>query len=202
MRRLTTIVVLLAGLALGSPAAAQPAGESTARASHSWLWPDHAKLQYAGNLGLASVGLGYSYLGAVLETDLYAGWVPGYIGEPIFTAAIKQTYLPFELRPASPLVIRPLTVGVWASYTFGDDYYLVLPDYYPDPYYSWSTAIRVGLFIGGSLGIEQDLGAFESVSAYYEVGTTDLAANVYRESPAVVGLDGLLNIAFGLKLGF
>lgn len=54
--------------------------------------PDHIKLQYAGNIGILSTGIGYSFFDNKIQSDLFYGYIPEFIGGAnIHTISNKNT---------------------------------------------------------------------------------------------------------------
>lgn len=173
---------------------------SSAAAAEGVL-PDHAKLQFAGDIGFLSAGPGWSWWKGKAETDLLAGWVPEAIGgDDLFTLTAKQTFLPWRLAWDSGWRVEAITFGLFAAYTFGEDYWLFQPGHYPDGYYTYSTALRLGLFAGGGAGFE--LSGETRLDFYYELLTTDFALYAHLENPDVVPFFHAFNLALGAKVSF
>ena len=64
------------------------------------LIPDHYKIQFAGSIGVVSIGTGWTYgKKQQWETDIMLGFLPKFESEhnkAVFT--LKQSYLPWRLR--------------------------------------------------------------------------------------------------------
>lgn len=60
----------------------------------AWYEPDYAKMQFAGNLGVLSVGVGYQLFNKVVYTELLYGYVPVSISKAneIHLISIKNTF--------------------------------------------------------------------------------------------------------------
>ncbi|MHB9028278.1 MAG: hypothetical protein ACYC9O_05880 [Candidatus Latescibacterota bacterium] len=140
-----------------------------------WLIPDHARLQFAGNMGLFSVGLGYSLFHEKLESDLFYGYAPARnCGVPVHHITQKNTLLPAAI--STPwLRWTPVTAGVHFLLKAGNNSrgtWLVLPGRYPERYYS-PTSFHVLLTAGTILDITGP-GFLRHTGVYFEAGTTAL----------------------------
>ena len=75
------------------------------------LVPNQATLQYAGSIGLMSVGVGWHYgKNQHWETELLIGFVPRYHTESVHTTfTIKERYVPWHCSLNKHLTLQPLT---------------------------------------------------------------------------------------------
>lgn len=62
--------------------------------------PTHAKIQYAGNMGLLSFGTGWDYgKRNQWETDILLGFIPKYSSKKTkVTMTLKQNYMPWSIN--------------------------------------------------------------------------------------------------------
>ncbi len=166
-----------------------------------WFVPDQAALQLAGSIGLLSAGPGWGFLEDTLEAGLLLGWAPPAVaGEDFLTVSLKGQWHPFRLDWRG-WTMRPLTVGLLLSYTFGDAYYVALPDRYPDGYYWFKTGLRPALLVGGSVGRPVPALGLRRLEGYFELVATDYRLLHFLRSPATVRT-GLFSLALGAKLRF
>lgn len=183
-------------------AIAQEAGLS--EKSGKWYFPDHIKLQFAGNIGFMSGGPGYISRNRTLETDLMFGYLPQkFGGDALVSITSKISYSPWRIPLRNTFNIVPFSLGFYMSYTFGPQFDTKWPSYYPEGYYWWATAIRPGAFIGGKAG--KDLQLFKrkrAMELYYELGTYDLLLISYVQNTGYLKFGDILNLAFGVKMGF
>lgn len=165
--------------------------------------PSNAKLQFAGNIGLLSLGPGWRFAGEHLDLDLLVGWAPPMDGpESIWTTSLKLTYWPWDLDLGKQWRLRPLSVGALGTFTFGDEYFVTQPDRYPNDYYRFSTAVRFGAFVGASVGRELDLQPIDRADLYLEIGTTDAEALVVFKNLHSLPFTSAFHLALGLAVGF
>lgn len=197
MTRATATAAL--AVALASPCGAL-GGERDERRRH-WAVPDQAKVQLAGNVGFVSPGVGWSWLDRRLEADLFFGWVPRQVGgESIVSLTGKLTLAPWRLRPGSGWSLRPLTAAVLLTYTFGDEYFLRLPDHYPHGYYSAATALRSALALGASVGRRQ--WGLQELGVYAELVALDAMLALWIANPSGLGPDDVVSLALGVRAAF
>ena len=100
------------------------AGDSTQSCRRHWLIPDFGMGQYAGSIGMISIGPGYYIAGRKVELSLLAGYTPSPYGSDLLTGTLKLTYKPFNVRFDGGWSSSAIHMGVYASQTFGSNYWL------------------------------------------------------------------------------
>lgn len=202
MRRLL-ILLLLAGLA---PARAQSDLTEAPSKPLPWYRPTHLIGQTAGGMGMVALGAGYDFWRTRGEVDLLVGLVPKkYAGSTLSVGTAKFLYSPYTVPLGETLQLRPLTVGVYLSYTHG-----TINDedrgQYTKGYYWFSSDTRFGPLLGGRLTYfrpgtsQRTLG--QRISAYYELGTNDLYLVSYYLNTKALSPADLLTLGLGLKVDF
>jgi len=194
MRKLRTY--LLFG-ALCAPAATRAAASDSLPARRWWV-PDHARLQFAGNIGFISGGFGYTNRKRRLEGDFYYGYVPRSVGGiAIHTVSSKLTWFPLRPLKAGRYEIRPLSAGILVAYTFGRQYFLFSPPHYAFDYYKFPTALHFGVFAGGDLS--RRISPAHRLGLYYELGTTDKLMGSYVPNMRSLSPADIFSLALGLR---
>jgi len=169
-----------------------------ADAQRAWYLPDQLELQFAGEIGFLSPGVGYNWLEDRLEADALFGWVPAAVGGiDVYAATLKVTYLPFALGEHPR--IEPLTVGIFGTYAFGDQFFLYPPSQYPEHYWRFQTALRFGGFFGAAASLP--VGRMR-VRLYGELMMHDLDFLRWTSDTESVSLVDVFAAALGLKLFF
>lgn len=140
----------------------------------SWYEPDYVKAQFAGNIGLFSVGAGYQLFDKVLYSELLYGFVPKSASKAdnIHLITIKNTFPIYRKKISENLTITPIA-GITTTLDIGTNSFTTLPSKYPDGYYL-PTAVHFTLF-GGAL-IHKDFKKpkiFKGVDFYIEFGTVE-----------------------------
>jgi hypothetical protein len=186
-----------AAVALVALAAAAEAGAVEDR--RPWYAPDQLKLQFAGNVGFLSPGVGYAWAGRRVEADLFFGWVPRAVGgEDIVSFTAKLTWLPWEVDLGRRWFLRPLSTGLQLTYTLGDEYFVTLPSKYGPGYYDHPTALRAGVAFGGALG-RKGSGAIRELSVYAELVALDLMLVAWARNRETIGPTDVFSLAIGLR---
>lgn len=175
------------------------------REKWSGLIPTYFKLQYAGNMGLLSLGTGWDYgKRNQWETDIMFGVLPQYSSNHTkLTFTLKQNYMPWSYSLKNNFSLEPLACGLYFNTVFGDEFWVEEPDRYPKGYYGFSSKIRTHVFLGQRLTYEfknhNRFSHYRSLTFFYELSTCDL----YLVS--AVGNNYLrprdyLSLSFGLKM--
>ncbi|MDF7812498.1 hypothetical protein [Hymenobacter sp. YC55] len=207
MRQFLTLLLLSAATpAIGQVSATAPVAQAVE--ARPWYRPNHVQVQTAGGMGLIAAGVGYTTLRDRLEADILVGYVPEkHAGSTLSIATAKLLYTPYTVPLSDKFVLRPLTIGIYGSYTHGtinDE----VKGQYTKGYYWFSTDTRIGPLLGGRLSYLRPTATptdrQRRISAYYELGSNDLYlvslfsnANRKSLSPADV-----LTLGLGLKMDF
>lgn len=168
------------------------------------LIPTHQKIQYAGGMGVVSVGLGWDYgKSNQWETDVLLGYLPRYsTKEAKLTFTLKQNYFPWTKAINDKFSVNLLSCGLYVNTIFNGEFWVNEPDKYPDGYYSFSTKMRFNIYLGQriTLNIPPEKRIFtKSVSLFYEISSNDLyIASAFTNS--YLGPKDYLRLSFGLKL--
>ncbi|MBQ8223915.1 MAG: hypothetical protein IJZ86_00930 [Bacteroides sp.] len=169
------------------------------------LIPTHMKLQYAGNMGLISVGTGWDYgKRNQWETDLLFGILPKYQSDCTkVTFTIKQNYIPWSLQlRESRFSVEPLSCGLYLNTVFGDEFWVREPERYPKGYYGFSSKVRINLFLGQRITFDIDPQRrffAKALTLFYEVSTSDLYL-VSAFTNSYLKPKDYLSLSFGIKL--
>ena len=148
--------------------------------------PNVAVVQYAGNIGMFSVGVGWEYGKEKWLTEVLLGYVPHYHHtQSLNTLTLRQYYSPWNINIPIPLLkkgqlkLTPLTVGVRANIVlFDGDFWTDEPrSHYGGSYYRFSTRVRFSFTTGHRLTYEfpEDWKRWgEGVEMYYEFSSNEL----------------------------
>ncbi|MEG1616598.1 MAG: hypothetical protein RR339_06775 [Bacteroidales bacterium] len=168
------------------------------------LIPKYVKVQYAGSMGLVSVGPGWEYgKRKNWETDLFLGFLPAYQdARAKMTFTLKQNYIPWNFRiKESRWSVEPLACGMYVNSMLDKRFWGTEPEKYPNNYYKFSTKIRFHIYAGQRISFDFDKrqALRKSITAFYEISSCDLyiisaATNKYL-SPK-----DYLSLSFGIKV--
>lgn len=167
------------------------------------LLPDFAKMQMGGYVGLIAPGLGYSFFADHLNTTLFYGFTPAFVGGTnIHVIAWNLSWRPAVVPLAEVWDWTPVYVGAGLLYAFGDGLFIRTPKRYPGGYYR-PTGLR-GLF---HLGTEVRLFANEqrfpqAHALFAEVTALDHSAYVWLKNEHGASLLDVLSSSIGYELTF
>ena len=153
-------------------------------------------LQYAGNLGLVSGGLGYSLFKDKVRLGLFYGYVPKVFStKAIHTLALKGTLNVFKSRAGQD----KLYIGTTLNMERGNNSFLKLPDKYPKGYYQ-TNAFHFTVFTGVKSFFAVHDRKLKGVEPYIECGTVD--TYLYYCLSEKLSLFKILSLSAGLNLKF
>lgn len=98
------------------------------------LKPTHMKWQYAGGMGLNSVGVGWDYgRRCQWETDFLVGFLPAKYAEKFrLTFTVKQNYIPWSICFKEHWMAEPFYCGLYITTIAGDEFWKKEPGRYPN----------------------------------------------------------------------
>lgn len=168
------------------------------------LIPTHAKLQFAGNMGLLSLGTGWDYgKRNQWETDVFFGVLPKYQSKRTkLTFTLKQNYMPWSIDLGRQFSVEPLACGMYLNTVFGDEFWVHEPDRYPKGYYGFSSKIRTHVFLGQRITYDIDPRrryTAKSITFFYEISTCDLYLISAFTNKYLKAKD-YLSLSFGIKM--
>jgi hypothetical protein len=168
----------------------------------SWYVPDYVKTQFAGNIGLISVGAGYQLFNKVLYTELLYGFVPKRVSkaENIHLITIKNTFPIYRKEIGKNLTITPIA-GFAATLDIGTTTFTTLPSKFPDGYYV-PTAFHATLF--GGIMVHKDFTKpkiFKGMDFYVEIGTVE-SYLWYAITSSVVDFSTIFSADVGVNFYF
>lgn len=166
------------------------------------ILPDYYKLQYAGGIGFLSAGIGYGFLKERIEISYFYGYVPEWFSENnLHSVSIQLTGKPFKLNTNDKTEYYPLNIGLFLHHTFGSEYYIILPDHYPDDYYWWGSGRAGGLFIEGQFKytFNTSRNMFSKIGIYYRIVTRGIYVTS-KYSNSSIPLEDIFSLGLGIVI--
>jgi hypothetical protein len=164
------------------------------------LVPDFAKLQSGGFAGQFSAGLGYSAFDDIVNLTALYGYTPGFDGRAVQSLHVTLAFRPLEANYGR-LRLVPAYFGVGGLVTWGEGYFIELPERYPDDYYR-----ATGLHYTAHLGLGVDWlprrGDVERHGVYFELTTIDSFLSAYLKNRELVRLRDVLSSGLGYRIAF
>lgn len=132
------------------------------------LKPDYINLQYAGNIGLGSVGLGYISNNEKHHLGFNYGYLPPFVNNvKVHTFTLKGAFQ-FKKHKLSEKASLNAYLGTHLLYSATSNTFVKWPSYYPDDYY-FTNAIHLAPFLGVKINARKTINRF----SYVEIGTLD-----------------------------
>lgn len=171
----------------------------------SWnkLIPSYTKLQYAGNMGLLSGGIGWSYgKNKQWETDLLLGFLPKYDSKSAkFTLTLRENFIPWKKHMWDQFYIEPLACGIYLNTVLDGEFWVSQPDRYPQGYYWFATKLRINAYVGQRFTYKikpSKRFLSHSITFYYELSTCDYYV-IQKIHNSYLTFPDYVSLSFGLK---
>lgn len=167
------------------------------------LIPNRFSLQYAGDIGMVSAGIGWCYgKRGQWGTHVFLGYLPkNHTPSSYWSFTVKQVYTPWSLPVGKKLTVRPLYGTFFINSILSDEFWTKEPDRYPKGYYGFSSRIRFHLGIGQKVTFlvpAHKRFLAKKISLYYEVSTCDLYVR-QRILSKTIPLKDIICLAVGVQ---
>ena len=172
---------------------------------HTALIPKYIKAQFAGSIGMVSVGLGWDYgKNRRWETDILMGLVPRLESNRAkMTFTLRENLVPWDVAIGrTPISFSPLRASAGVNAIIGHEFWPKNPERYPEGYYFFSTKFQfvVGFGQQWTLNIgDERRRLWKSIGVFYDLSTNDkyvLSGFGNRE----VGFFDVFHLDIGVKL--
>lgn len=194
--RVILLVSMLSGCAADS--FAQP-NDSTR--SRRWYVPHFIPVQFAGNIGFLSAGIGYSTRVHNYHVSLLYGYVPKSMAHTyIHTIALKNTFPIMRYALKNNQILVPY-VGLGASVELSGNSFFRQPARFPESYYDFPKNIHALVYVGAKVQhLFQDPAiGIRGVEFFGEAGTIDLYI-WYKTMSQEIKLNEIFTLALGANL--
>jgi hypothetical protein len=167
------------------------------------LIPNRFSLQYAGDIGMVSAGIGWCYgKRGQWGTHVFLGYLPkNHTPSSYWSFTVKQVYTPWSLPVGKKLTVEPLYGTFFINSILSDEFWTKEPDRYPKGYYGFSSRIRFHLGIGQKITYlipANKRFLANKISLYYEVSTCDLYVR-QKFLSKTIPLKDIICLAVGLQ---
>jgi hypothetical protein len=157
-------------------------------------------IQYAGSIGLFSVGGGATFAHEKLDVGLMYGFLPKSSGGPVHTATIKLAYSPFHLRLNPGFSATPITAGAFFAQHFNNFLSTSWDAKYPKGYYWWPRNFRQHIFLRTAIAIHPGMERIDKFNLYLEMNTNDLYLYSYLPNTQGIRLYDILFFGLGMQI--
>ncbi|MFA8299258.1 MAG: hypothetical protein ACEPOV_03775 [Hyphomicrobiales bacterium] len=166
--------------------------------------PDYVRIQFAGQVGMISVGPGWNFLDKKIKTEVFYGYLPvRYSTAEVNTLGIKTSYLPISLKregffnKISPYVLASINMTI----SDGSKTFIKNPNNFPKGYYS-PTSIRISPGIGINMTHDLKEGYYiKDLDLYFETVTNNVYLD-YLFTNRTVKVNDVFSLAIGVRVGF
>lgn len=166
------------------------------------ITPHHVQLQYAGNIGMVSAGIGYNLANDKIHVTLMDGFTPASIaGNNINVVALKGSYDIVSLPVLRTRSIVPYAGLATTFETSGNGVYKKLPERYTDRKYYQMSAFHLNVFAGAKLQLPVGARDRQRLELYAETGTVDSYIYYYFKNSALDFTD-MFSMALGVSYHF
>ena len=169
------------------------------------LTPNIGVLQWAGDIGVVSAGLGWDYgRNNHFETLILAGYLPKWSFEHrTLTFTVKENWIPFRIG-SDNISYKPLVLTAYMNSIFNDEFWTKEPDRYPSGYYWFSSRMRLAVGAGQRLSFDipyEHRRLHDTASLYYELSATDfyLISAVRNKS---IRITDIIHLGIGIQYTF
>ena len=164
--------------------------------------PDYLKLQFAGGIGFISMGIGYTFFKQKLDVSYFYGYVPKFFStDDLHSVSLQLTAKLLRFKVNQNIELMPLNIGWFIHHSFGSEYWIKLPEHYPDEYYWWSPGRNSGVFLGGEIRTKllSNKTPASGTAFYFRVGSRGLyiASKVGNSS---ISLNDIIELGFGIAV--
>ena len=203
MKRFAISLCLALSLGIHAAAAVADSLVDEAVAARSWLVPNHLVVQNAGNMGLLAAGVGWGYgRKRQWETQLLVGFVPkSETDHAKPTLTLKQNFIPWNRPLAAGWRMAPLTCSGYINTVLSHEFW-GRSHRFSNSYDGLSSHFTASIALGQRVTRHFAPGRglpFQSVSAFYEVSTYDVAL-IDCLSNRSVSLWSTIGLSLGLSL--
>jgi len=159
-------------------------------------------LQYAGGIGFLSAGVGYTFVDHRIDVSAFYGYVPTWFTvDDLHSVSLQFTAKLIRIKASESIEILPLNIGWYLHHTFGNEYWVKLPDNYPDEYYWWSPGRNAGIFIGGEIKTKllANKTPASGMAFYVRAGTRGLYLSS-KVGNSSIPITDIIELGFGVAL--
>ena len=166
-----------------------------------WYLPDFVPVQFAGNIGFVSAGIGYSTRVRNYHFSLVYGYVPKSVARTyIHTLAIKNTLPITRYALKNDQILIPY-VGLGASIELSGNAFFIQPAHFPESYYDFPKNLHALLYAGAKVQrlFANPSRGLRGVEFFAEAGTIDLYI-WYKAMSNEIKLNEIFSVALGVNL--
>ena len=174
---------------------------------HKWYKPNHTVVQFAGDVGMFSSGIGFQSKKKHFQYQFTLGYVPKeYVDKKnnLYTINSLFHYTPlfFNLKEIH-VRVSPLILSIGGSVSIGKQFTKYNDSNYPQGYYWWPNSVRIICSVGhaGRIDLSNVFNVIKAVELFSQFTTNDLALYSYSEN-SIVKFKHIFHFSSGIKIYF
>lgn len=183
------------------PVVTTTAGPGDSTRIKRWYLPHYLPVQFAGNIGFLSTGVGYTSNNENYQLSLLYGYAPrAMAGVEIHTIAAKNIFPLSRHAMKNSQTLIPY-VGLGLTVEIGGNSFFRQPDHYPEGYYDFPKNLHVIAYGGVKLQrlLPDDFRMFRGVEFFAEAGTVDIYL-WYKAMSNQIKFHQVFSLALGVNL--
>jgi hypothetical protein len=164
-----------------------------------WYVPDYFPVQYAGNIGVISAGVGYVFSKDRYQLSLVYGYAPkSAAGVTIHAVTARNIFHLFRFHLTKRNTLIPYA-ALGLSVELGGKSFLTLPSNMPSGYYKFPKSVHLIPGTGFKLRCRSNSSSISAIEFFGEVSTVD-AYVYYKIISDEVRMNQILTFAIGVHL--
>jgi hypothetical protein len=178
----------------------QAQADDSTRASR-WYVPHYVPLQFAGNIGLFALGLGYTSNHDNYNVSFLYGYAPASVaGTEIHTVTARNIFPITRYALKNSRTLIPY-LGIGVTVEVGGNAFFRMPAHYPEGYYDFPKNVHVIAYGGAKLRhlFHEDFKPLQGVEFFVEAGTVDIYL-WYKTMSKQIRLNEIFSLALGVNL--
>lgn len=199
MKRLRKILFLTTVLCWSGTSSFAQLNDTTQ--SRRWYVPDFVPVQFAGNIGFLSAGIGYSTRVRNYHVSLVYGYVPKSLAVTyIHTISIRNTFPITRYALKNNEILIPY-LGLGASFELSGNAFFLQPSHFPESYYDFPKNVHALLYGGAKVQrlFANPAAGLRGAEFFVEAGTIDLYI-WYKAMSNEIKLNEIFTLALGINL--
>ena len=175
--------------------------EKDSTRSGRWYLPRYVPVQFAGNIGLFSSGVGYTSRHENYEISILYGYVPQSLARSHIHTITARNVFPltrFPLRNNRSLIPY---VGLGLTVEVGGNAFFRMPAHFPEGYYNFPKNLHVIAYGGTKFRhlFHDDFRLLRGMEFYLEAGTVDVYV-WYKTISNQIKFNEIFSLAVGVHL--
>lgn len=166
-----------------------------------WYEPHFIPLQFAGNIGFLSTGVGYTSNNRNYQLALMYGYVPQSVAKSTIHAITAKNNFPFGIYGLKNNKTLIPYLGLGLTVEVGGNAFFRMPSHFPESYYDFPKNLHVIAYGGARLQhfFDEDVRWLRGMEFFGEAGTVDVYL-WYRTISRQIKFRQMFSVAIGVNV--